>query len=69
MLCKLNLGSISTDVLYSSLTYLFPVNGGTILIQENYITFSFKAKIAQHSIICVYCKLKVDEKFKRCLSC
>ena len=32
------------------------------MIQENYITFSFKGKIAQQSIICVYCKLKVNVK-------
>ena len=62
---------MSTGVLYCSPTYLFPVNGDTIFFffQESYITLTFNRKIAQYSVICVYYKLKVDEKFKRCLSC
>ena len=43
----------------------FPVNGDTILLKESSIILSFQGKNAQNSIICVYCKLKVDEKFKK----
>lgn len=65
MLSKLDLGSIPIDVLYCSPIYLCPVNDDTISFKKNYITFSFKGKNVQHSIICVHYKLKVDEKFKK----
>ena len=50
-------------IFYCSPIYL--LNDDTISFKKNYITFSFKGKNVQHSIICVHYKLKADDKFKK----